>query len=157
MPSSSSPDVERSAAPDDRERFVAAWATFAAAIRRARSRAADRQDGKLTHAQYHLLAALADGSALSVGELAQAAGVSSPTATRMLDCLEQDGIVTREPVPEDRRRTAVRPTAAGMAALAETGARAAATRDAIYAELTPAEREQAERLLPRLAEAIERL
>jgi MarR family transcriptional regulator, organic hydroperoxide resistance regulator len=141
----------------DSERFAVVWAEYAAAIRRARSRAADRPDAKLTPAQFHLLTALEDTPSLCVGDLARAAGVSSPTATRMLDGLEQDGIVKREPTPGDRRRTAVRATAKGRRALAETRERVDAAREQIYAQLSPDERAQAERLLPRLAEAIEQL
>jgi DNA-binding MarR family transcriptional regulator len=139
-----------------RVRFDDAWEEFAAAVRQARSRAADKP-GALTPAQFRLLAALEDAPSLSVGELAQAAGVSSPSATRMLDGLEQHGIVKREPVPGDRRRTAVRPTAKGRRALAEAGRRVDAAREQIYAQLSPEDREQAERLLPRLAEAIKQL
>jgi DNA-binding MarR family transcriptional regulator len=152
MPKSSSLSRET-----DAERFVAAWETFAAAIRRARSRAAERPDGKLTPAQFRLLAALEDAPSLSVGELAQEAGVSSPTATRMLDGLEQEGIVRRERDADDRRRIAVHPTAAGKRALGEARARTDAAREQIYASLTAEERAQAERLLPRLAEAIEQI
>jgi DNA-binding MarR family transcriptional regulator len=51
----------------------------------------------------------------------------------------------------------VRPTAKGRRALAEARERADAAREQIYARLSPAERAQAERLLVRLAEAIEQL
>jgi DNA-binding MarR family transcriptional regulator len=141
----------------DSERFVAAWEEFTAAFRRARSRAADRAEDALTPAQFRLLAALEDTPSLTVGELARAAGVSSPTATRMLDGLEQDGIVKREQATDDRRRTAVRPTAKGKRALAEARGRLDAARERLYAQLSPDERAQAERLLLRLAEAIEQI
>src|SRR5690349_24729657 len=141
----------------DAERFAAAWEEFAAAIRRARSRAADQPDAKLSPSQFRLLAALEDTPSLSVGELARAAGVSSPSATKMLDGLEQDGIVKREQDSGDRRRTAVRPTAKGRRALAEAHARVSDAREQIYTALSPEERVQAERLLVRLAEAIEQL
>jgi DNA-binding MarR family transcriptional regulator len=140
-----------------RERFDAAWEQFAAAVRHARSRAADQPGAGLTPSQFRLLAALEDAPSLTVGELARAAGVSSPSATRMLDGLEQDGIVKRERDAEDRRRMSVRPTAKGRRALAKAHARVAGVREQIYAQLTPDERAQAERLLPRLAEAIEQL
>jgi len=152
-----SPDTAPPAPADDRERFAVAWETFATAVRRARSRAADRTHSQLSHAQVHLMVALEGCASLSVGELARAAGVSSPTATRILDALEEDGLVRRETVEGDRRRTAVWPTDAGRAAIAEWRSTIERDRDTIYAELTPAEREQAERLLPRLAEVIERL
>ena len=141
----------------DAERFTAAWEEFAAAIRRARSRAAESSGDGLTPAQFRLLSALEDAPSLSVGELAQEAGVSSPSATRMLDGLEQDGIVSREREADDRRRIAVRPTAKGKRALAAARKRLDEAREHIYAQLTPEERAQAERLLPRLAEAIEQL
>jgi MarR family transcriptional regulator, organic hydroperoxide resistance regulator len=149
--------AEKTSGAGERARFDDAWEQFTAAVRRARSRVADRPDAKLTPAQFRLLAALEDAPSLSVGELAQAAGVSSPTATRMLDGLEQCGIVKREPVPGDRRRTAVRPTAKGRRALAETRERVDAARERIYAQLSPEDREQAERLLVRLAEAVEQI
>lgn len=141
----------------ERARFDDAWEQFAAAVRRARSRVADQPGAGLTPSQFRLLAALEDAPSLTVGELARAAGVSSPTATKMLDGLEQDGIVKRERDVEDRRRMAVRPTAKGRRALAKAGARVAGARERIYEQLTPDERAQAERLLPRLAEAIEQL
>lgn len=141
----------------ERARFDDAWEQFAAAVRRARSRVADQPGAGLTPSQFRLLAALEDAPSLTVGELARAAGVSSPTATKMLDGLEQDGIVKRERDAEDRRRMAVRPTAKGRRALAKAGARVAGARERIYEQLTPDERAQAERLLPRLAEAIEQL
>lgn len=150
-------DLPGADARSGRDEFDAAWEQFAAAVRRARSRAEDRPDATLTPAQFRLLAALEDAPSLSVGELAREAGVSSPTATRMIDGLEQCGIVKRAPVPEDRRRTAVRPTAKGRKALAEMRERVDAARERIYAHLSAEERAQAERLLVRLAEAIEQL
>lgn len=158
MPPASAAHPKASARRDAaRERFERAWDGFVTALRHSRSRAADRPDAKLTHAQYHLLSALEGGRALAVGELAAAAGVSSPTATRMLDGLERDGLVRREQAPEDRRRIAVTTTDAGASALAETRARIDAARERLFDQLSPEERVQAERLLPRLAEALERL
>jgi MarR family transcriptional regulator, organic hydroperoxide resistance regulator len=143
--------------PDSRARFERSWEEFTAAIRRARSRAADRPGATLTPAQFHLLTALEGGRALTVGELAGAAGVSSPTATRMLDGLERDGIVTREPATDDRRRISIKTTPAGGRALRTARKRIDAARERLYGELSPAERDQAEVLLSRLAEAIEQL
>jgi MarR family transcriptional regulator, organic hydroperoxide resistance regulator len=140
-----------------REQFHASWTEFAAAVRRARSRAANRPDAKLTPAQFHLLSALEGGRALTVGELAAAAGVSSPTATRMLDALEREEMVRRKPSVEDRRRISVEMTAAGKRAMATGRRRLDAARERIYEELLPAEREQAARLLTRLADALEQI
>jgi len=140
-----------------REHFHAAWDEFTSSVRRARSRAANRPDVALTPSQFHLLTALEGGAELTVGELAAAAGVSSPTATRMLDGLEREGIVRRKPSTEDRRRIAVDLTTAGRKAIAATHKRVDAARDRVYEELSPAERAQAARLLSRLADAIEQI
>jgi DNA-binding MarR family transcriptional regulator len=44
-----------------------------------------------------------DGSTLGPAELADAAGVSRATMTGLIDTLERDGLVTREPDTQDRR------------------------------------------------------
>ena len=46
-------------------------------------------------------------------ELAEAAGVTRATMTGLIDTLERDGYVKREPDPDDRRMMSVRLTAAG--------------------------------------------
>ena len=46
-------------------------------------------------------------------ELAEAAGVTRATMTGLIDTLERDGFVKREPDPDDRRMMSVRLTAAG--------------------------------------------
>jgi DNA-binding MarR family transcriptional regulator len=46
-------------------------------------------------------------------ELAEAAGVTRATMTGLVDTLERDGYVTREPDPEDRRMLSVRLTPKG--------------------------------------------
>jgi DNA-binding MarR family transcriptional regulator len=142
---------------ETREQFHDAWGVFTASVRRARSRAANRSDSKLTIAQFHLLSALEDGRALTVGELASAAGVSSPSATRMLDGLERDGFVARKPSNEDRRRISIEMTTAGKKAYAAGRKSLDAARERLYEELSPQEREQAVRLLSRLAEAMEQI
>jgi MarR family transcriptional regulator, organic hydroperoxide resistance regulator len=140
----------------DLERFTAAWDEFSTALLRARSRAW-QQPTPLTPAQYYLLRALSHEPGLGVGEMAAAAGCSSPTATRMLDGLERDGIVAREPSSEDRRRTIVSLTPKGKRALAEQRRHHDDKRQRLYQQLSPAERGQAEPLLRRLAEVISEL
>ena len=46
-------------------------------------------------------------------ELAEAAGVTRATMTGLIDTLERDGFVKREPDPTDRRMMSVRLTTAG--------------------------------------------
>src|SRR4051794_30349069 len=97
--------------------FIDAFDDFARAAKRARHRQS-AGDGDLTIAQYGLLAPLLDAAeAPGVRELAEAAGVSSPTATRMLDGLERRGLVVRERSERDRRAVHLSLTPAGAAAV----------------------------------------
>ncbi|HEX2290664.1 MAG TPA: MarR family transcriptional regulator, partial [Pseudonocardiaceae bacterium] len=93
--------------------FEAAWDEFFAAIRRARGRAAREHGDELTLSQYNLLGALGEHSELPVGEVALAAGVAAPTATRMLDHLQRAGIVRRAHSTRDRRVVTVALTTQG--------------------------------------------
>ena len=58
-----------------------------------------------------------------VGELAEAEHVEPPTMTRLVDGMERDGLVAREPDPDDRRAVIVRATAKGRRALTRGRAR----------------------------------
>lgn len=139
------------------DRFGEAWDQFFSAIRRARGRAARKRAGGLSLSQYHLLAALADCPRLPVGELALAAGVSPPTATRTLDALERAGVVERDSSAEDRRVVTISLTRRGRALLNAKREQVARRRRAVYDSLEPSERAQAERLLRRLADSMEEL
>jgi DNA-binding MarR family transcriptional regulator len=50
-------------------------------------------------------------------ELAESTGVTRATMTGLVDTLERDGLVTREPDPQDRRTVPVQLTAKGLAVL----------------------------------------
>ena len=139
------------------QRFDAAFDAFVKAMRRSRGRATRERPLTLTMSQYHLLEALAEGHDLNVGALAEAAGVASPTATRMLDGLERDGVVKRRPSPADRRAVSISLTDRGRRLVAQKREFVAERRRALYESLDPGERAQAEHLLRRLAEAIDEL
>src|SRR3954469_5823691 len=82
--------------------FAAALDDFRRASARARGRLAS--EGDLTLSQYHLLEPLLSADApLGVGELACAAGVSAPTATRMLAGLEREALVERRTCEREPR------------------------------------------------------
>ena len=135
------------------ERFNEAWDHFTDALRRARSRAW-QQPAPLTPAQYYLLLALSHQPGLGVGEMAAAAGCTSPTATRILDGLERDGVVERRPSTDDRRRTIVSLTPKGKRLLGQQRRKSNQKKQRLYDQLSPAERAQSEALLRRLAEVI---
>lgn len=97
--------------------FSHAWGELVRAVARARSRGPSGVEPSLTLAQALLLeSALAVGHP-TVGEIAHAAGISSPSATRMLQQLERKGMVRRRRSEEDERATVVSVTAEGRRAL----------------------------------------
>ena len=135
----------------------AEWVRFLGALRRARARLSEDPQAQLTLSQYLLVAPLLDAPTRSVGELAANAGVASPTATRMLDGLERDGIIRREVAAHDRRCTALRLTPAGRRKARAERDRYHAKAAELFAGFDAAEREHAERVLDRLADLIEAL
>lgn len=64
-------------------------------------------------AEWRVMASLAGGVPMSIGELARVAVMKQPTVTRMLDRLALDGHVERLPHDRDRRITLVRITEPG--------------------------------------------
>jgi MarR family transcriptional regulator, organic hydroperoxide resistance regulator len=139
----------------EQEAFSAALLDFLRATRRMRGRFGD--EGELSLSQYHLLEPLIDDERLATCELALAAGVSAPTATRMLSGLEREGLVARVPCTADRRVVHVGLTDEGRAWVLAKRARGEARRAEIFASLSAGERREAARLLDRLAAAIEAL
>jgi MarR family transcriptional regulator, organic hydroperoxide resistance regulator len=136
--------------------FTLAWETFFRATRRARGRSTGPLEGSgLTLAQYQLLEALGGTQRLPMSELAASAGVTPPTATRMLDALVRDGIAERLPCERDRRVVHIALTDAGREAVQAAGERVAARRARVRDHLTAEEQEQAAALLRRLATVVE--
>jgi MarR family transcriptional regulator, organic hydroperoxide resistance regulator len=129
---------------------------FFRAARRARGREARRPSNGLSLAQYHLLEPLADGP-LTNGQLAEMAGVASPTATRMVDVLLARRLVTRLEDPVDRRAVLISLTPKGRQALTAKLREYDAVRRRIAAALEPDEQRVAADLLRRLADVIEEL
>ena len=137
--------------------FATAFEDFVRAAKRARARV--DPDATLTTSQYDLLSPLLDGDETPLGlrELARAAGVSAPTATRMIDGLEARGMVTRERAAEDRRAVRIALTGEGRAAVLERRERQVARRRALFDHLSPGERRAAAKVLARLAAAYEEI
>jgi DNA-binding MarR family transcriptional regulator len=136
--------------------FSASWERFFRTTRRIRARAGRAQLAGLSLPQYQLLEPLRASDELTVGELAEGAGVAAPTATRMLDCLARDGLVERRHSDTDRRAVLVSLTDEGAELVETAHARAEEWRSRVFESLEPAEREQAARLLSRLADVLER-
>jgi MarR family transcriptional regulator, organic hydroperoxide resistance regulator len=141
--------------PTELDAFSSALLEFLRATRRMRGRIGD--EGELSLSQYHLLEPLIDDERLATCELALAAGVSAPTATRMLSGLAREGLVERVPCVEDRRVVHVALTDDGRTRVLAKRARGEARRAEIFASLSEGERREAARLLERLAAAVEGL
>ncbi|MCL4313858.1 MAG: MarR family transcriptional regulator [Actinobacteria bacterium] len=73
-----------------------------------------QDDATLTLAQLSTLATLESCGPLTLGELAEAERVQSPTMTRLVDKLEAVGLISRMEDANDRRVVRVKITAAGL-------------------------------------------
>lgn len=143
--------------PSAEQELTDALQNFFKAARRARGRAArDPSPDGLSLAQYHLLDPLGSGPRTN-RELAEQAGISAPTATRMVDGLLQRHLVTRIEDPIDRRAVVISLTDSGRAALTRKQRQYAARRRRLVAALEPHEQPIATDLLRRLAAVIEEL
>ena len=144
-------------APPAEQDLTDALYDFFKAARRARGRAArDPSPDGLSLAQYHLLEPLSGGPRTN-RELAEQAGISAPTATRMVDGLLQRGLVTRIDDPIDRRAVVISLSEDGRTALGQKQREYAARRRRIAEALDPHEQAVATDLLRRLAAVIEEL
>jgi DNA-binding MarR family transcriptional regulator len=134
-----------------------ALADFFRAARRARGRANRRTaPGELSLAQWHLVELLLDGPQPGA-RLAEAADVSPPTASRMIDGLVARGHVERIADPDDRRVVKVALTAPGRTAALAKRREMQRMRKRIVEALPEDERERAAQILTRLAEIVEEL
>jgi DNA-binding MarR family transcriptional regulator len=139
------------------DRFLAAFDSFAQAVRRARGVRAQDPEGGLTLSQYGLLEPLADRADARVSELAEQAGIAPSTASRMLDALERRGIVARRRDAEDRRGVTVALTRTGERVLSSEHEWLRSRQRDFYASLPAEEGALAPDLLLRLAALIDEL
>jgi DNA-binding MarR family transcriptional regulator len=86
------------------------------------ARTVDGESG-LSPARLSALSVLVFGGPRTVGGLAAAEGVRSPTMTQLVNGLEQGGLVRRRPVLTDGRRVVVEATPAGRRILRRAQAR----------------------------------
>jgi len=100
---------------------------------------------------YVALSRLATGPAETQLALAAAIGHDKTRLIAVLDALERDGLLTREPDPRDRRARLVRITPAGAERHASAMAAIRAMEDELLGALSADERETLLAVLPRLA------
>ena len=100
---------------------------------------------------YIALTRLASGPAETQLALATAIGHDKTRLIAVLDALERDGLITRDPDPRDRRARLVRITPAGAQRHAAAVADIRAMEDELPGALSPEERSTLIAVLPRLA------
>ena len=76
--------------------------------------------GELSPSQLATLASVERLAPITLGELSTAERVKPPTMTKIVACLEEQGLVSRTVDPSDRRVARVEPTATGLAFLEDS-------------------------------------
>jgi DNA-binding MarR family transcriptional regulator len=107
--------------------------------------------GGLSAPRMRLLLALKDAAPLRMGDLAASLGISARTVTTLVDALESEGMIARQPHPTDRRATLLDLTPAGRASIDEIGRAQRDLAEEALAALDAAERAQLLSLLNRVA------
>jgi MarR family transcriptional regulator, organic hydroperoxide resistance regulator len=142
---------------DGQAEFGAALEELFRAVRRATGRGVPGGDTEVTLSQYNVLSALGERPS-TVTEIAGAADVAIPTATRALRSLEERGFVERRRNSgSDGRLVTVALTPAGRDVLAEKTEWVRARQRAIFDSLTSAQRRTAAQTLRTIAEDIHEL
>src|SRR5579871_5350620 len=121
-----------------------------AAVRRLRSRDTRRPGSALSHAQYSLLAELAEHGELAAGELAVEAALAPATVTQMLEALADAGLIVRTRSERDRRIVTARLADAGRALVEERRRLIEPRWQAALADFSPRELRAAAAVLERL-------
>lgn len=105
---------------------------------------------------YLVLMAVASGPPRSQLALAQQLTLNKTVMTYLLDDLEAEGLLTRQPDPVDRRARRVLITEKGTRALEEARERLNKAEDRLLADLDPTEAQQLRTLLERVARTAHR-
>jgi DNA-binding MarR family transcriptional regulator len=109
---------------------------------------------EVTLPQARALRAIASSEACTMGELAGSLRVTMGAATGLVDRLVQQGLVQREPDPNDRRIVRVRLTAAGRRAHAALVRGVRRRLSAALEKLSPEQRAQVAAALAMLRDAL---
>lgn len=121
-------------------------------MRLARRMRVERPDDALTPSQLAVLGTLVRSGPLTPRELADAERVKPPSMTRMLASLEAEGLVTRQPHPDDGRQVLVTLTDAAQARIRDSRERKNAWLSRELDQLNPQDRELVLRAGPLLSQ-----
>jgi MarR family transcriptional regulator for hemolysin len=107
--------------------------------------------------QLPVLALLQDGAALSQKELADLVRVEQPTMALTLTRMERDGLITRQPNPDDKRSSLISITPTALSRMPEIFDVLRQGADEALAGFSDAEREMLTELLKRFVGNLERM
>ncbi len=116
------------------------------------------RDQHLTHFEYFSLAMLSEAPdrTLRMTALARRTNATLPRLSRVISRLEGEGLVAREPCPQDRRATNVTLTPAGWDKVVQAAPGHVATvRSNVFDPLTAAQAEQLGRICARLLDELD--
>jgi DNA-binding MarR family transcriptional regulator len=103
-----------------------------------------------TPARARLLAVLQCQGSCKMSELGSQLGVTPRNVTKLVDGLEAEGLVVRQPHPSDRRATLVRLTERGVLVGKESALADHAAAARLYEQLGPGDRQHLARILRKL-------
>lgn len=107
-----------------------------------------------TPARARLLLTLQCQGSCKMADLSGYLSVTPRSVTKLVDGLEGEGLLVREPHPHDRRITMIRLTPEGLLVCKESALANHAAVNAIYESLSAADRQHLARILKKLTEAI---
>lgn len=109
---------------------------------------------ELTPARLSALSVLVFGGSRSLGALADAEQVTAPTMSRLVSALVEEGLVSREPHPDDRRSVVLRATSEGRRGLEAGRNRRVERLRGLLEELEPEELDAADAACSALERAL---
>ena len=107
-----------------------------------------------TPARAKLLMTLHCHGNCKMSEISGHLGVTPRNVTKLVDRLEVEGLVAREPHPEDRRATIIRLTSKGVLVSKESMLVNHAAIEELFEQLPPSDRQHLARILKRLIAAL---
>lgn len=119
---------------------VRAWSAVESALSEA--------GNALTLGRFLVLRTVRDTPACRIQEVAASQGITLGAASRLVDRLHRDGLLTRTRCTHDRRATILTVTEAGLAHLEAAAQIVKAAQENIFSELSCAQREQLALALP---------
>lgn len=110
--------------------------------------ALSRAGNPLSLGRFLVLRTVKDTPACRIQEVASSQGITLGAASRLVDRLHRDGLLTRTRCTHDRRATILTVTEAGLAHLEAAVQIVEAAQESTFSELSCAQREQLARALP---------